>query len=140
MYSFSVNPLGVILAAIAMMVIGAIWYSPMLFAKTWMQFSGMTMDDMPKDRMSKARTYGGPVIIAFVSAYVLAVFQKNLFVPTPKEALLVGFMAWLGFTAPIYFNDSAFNPKRKPWKFFAVTAGFYLVAFLVQCLIIYIFS
>jgi hypothetical protein len=140
MYSFTVNPLGVILAALAMMVIGALWYSQFLFAKPWMRLTGLTPETMPKGRNAIIRAYAGSVVVAFVSAYVLSVFQKNLFIPDVKQALLVGFFGWLGFTATAYVNDHSFNPKRTPWKLFAITTGFYLAAFLVQCMIIFIFS
>src|SRR3989337_3239270 len=39
----SVNYLAVVVAAVASMIIGAIWYSPRVFGKMWMRLTGNTM-------------------------------------------------------------------------------------------------
>ena len=38
--------LAIILAVIANMVIGALWYSPVLFAKIWMKSLGKSMEEL----------------------------------------------------------------------------------------------
>ncbi|HXK35039.1 MAG TPA: DUF1761 family protein [Candidatus Paceibacterota bacterium] len=35
------NWLAVILAALATMIVGALWYSPFLFGKLWLRYSGV---------------------------------------------------------------------------------------------------
>jgi hypothetical protein len=40
------NYLAVLVTAIVNMVIGALWYSPFLFAKPWMAFNNMTSESM----------------------------------------------------------------------------------------------
>jgi hypothetical protein len=45
MDSISINILAVILAAIVAFVLGALWYSPILFGKIWQKEIGFTGED-----------------------------------------------------------------------------------------------
>ena len=44
----AVNYLAVLVAAIVSMVIGGLWYSPLLFGNVWMKLSGITQKDVEK--------------------------------------------------------------------------------------------
>ena len=43
-----INPWAVLVASVATMVIGFLWYSPMLFARPWMRLMGHDPDDKAK--------------------------------------------------------------------------------------------
>lgn len=43
-----VNLVAVLVAGVVDMVIGALWYSPVLFAKSWMRLIGKKEEDMKK--------------------------------------------------------------------------------------------
>ena len=43
-----INPWAVLVAAVATMVIGFLWYSPILFARPWMRLMGCDPDDKAK--------------------------------------------------------------------------------------------
>jgi hypothetical protein len=48
-YSFvGINPWAVLVSAIAAMVIGFLWYSPILFANPWMRLMGIDTNDKAK--------------------------------------------------------------------------------------------
>ena len=68
----SVNYLAVVVAAVASMIIGAIWYSPRVFGRMWMRLTGKTMDQMAGQ--SAGRGYLVTFIGSLVTAWVLAVF------------------------------------------------------------------
>src|SRR2546428_11141128 len=54
----NVNVLAVIVAALATFVLGAVWYSPVLFAKQWMQAHGYTPEQLEAmKRRGGARAY-----------------------------------------------------------------------------------
>jgi hypothetical protein len=43
-----INYLAVLVAALVSMVIGGLWYSPLLFGNIWMKLSGITQKDVEK--------------------------------------------------------------------------------------------
>ncbi len=54
MHMHSLNWLAVLVAAISTMVVGFLWYSPLLFAKPWMREMGYDPNDKAKtDEMKK---------------------------------------------------------------------------------------
>ena len=70
-----INPLGVLVAALATMVVGFVWYSPLLFARPWMRLMGYDPDDRAKlAEMQKGagKLYGLSFVASLVSAVVLA--------------------------------------------------------------------
>jgi hypothetical protein len=46
MEEFQLNFLAILVAAVAAFVLGALWYSPVLFAKQWMKAHGYTPDKL----------------------------------------------------------------------------------------------
>ena len=75
MVQIDINGFAVLAAAVASMVIGAIWYSPAVFGKIWMSLTGIS-DSKIKEMKSKgmAKSYVIGFIASLVTAYVLAHF------------------------------------------------------------------
>lgn len=67
----NISAWGVILSALASMVIGTIWYSKGLFGKQWMKMMGMTDKDMKKMFPLAFITL---IAVSLVTAYVMAHF------------------------------------------------------------------
>ena len=95
-----INSLAVLVAAIVSMAIGALWYSPLLFAKQWMRLSGMTDT---KIKQAKAKGMAGSYLLAFagclVTAYVLAHVVDYTDATSFALGIQTGFWIWLGFSA-----------------------------------------
>ena len=77
MHLHHVNLLAVLVAAISTMVVGFLWYSPLLFAKPWMREMGY--DPQDKARVQEMQKSAGPAYLgsflaSLVSAFVLALF------------------------------------------------------------------
>jgi sterol desaturase/sphingolipid hydroxylase (fatty acid hydroxylase superfamily) len=85
---------GILLAAALYMFIGYAWYSKWLFGKQWMKLSGITEEKMRKNKM--APVYG--FINAIVLAFFLAISCSLLGATTVSDGMLVGGLAWLGFS------------------------------------------
>ncbi len=49
-----VNKIAVLVAALATFILGAFWYSPLLFARQWMQAQGYTPEKL--EQMKKRRS------------------------------------------------------------------------------------
>src|SRR5438034_9121934 len=63
-----VNYLAVLVAAVAVFVLGWLWYSPLLFFKPWMRRRGMD----PEAAMAGAKMPAGKLLIELVRGLVLA--------------------------------------------------------------------
>lgn len=130
MPQISINHLAVLLAAVINMGIGAFWYSPALFGKTWMALSGISMDkvgEAKKKGMAKA------YIIAFVGAALMSCALARVIgyagVSTLSAGMQVGLMAWLGFVAPVTLGSVLWEGKS--WKLWLLNNAYYALVLLI---------
>src|SRR5260370_14201813 len=75
MHMHSLNWLAILVAAISTMVVGFLWYSPLLFAKPWMKEMGYDPNDKAKTEEMKKNAgpaYGGAFFGRLMSAFTLA--------------------------------------------------------------------
>jgi hypothetical protein len=135
-FAVPVNLWSVLLGAVAAMILGMIWYGP-LFGKKWMQLVGMTPDTMADAKKGALKSYVFMFIAALVTAYVLGVFLNGVATFFIKDALVVAFVAWLGFIATSMSADYLFNAKPKPWTLYLINAGYQLGNLLLMAVIYY---
>jgi hypothetical protein len=128
-----VNVWSVLVAAVATMILGFLWYSPLLFAKPWTLAMGYDPNDKAKmDEMRKGagKLYGITFVASLISAFVLA---KIIDVTTVNSALYgmkIGFAVWLGFVTTVQLTSTLF--KKRPTKLYLIDTGYQLVCYLVM--------
>ncbi len=129
-----VNYLAVLVAAVAVFVLGWLWYSPLLFFKPWMRLRGLD----PVAAMAGAKIPGGKLVIEFarciVLAYVIARFVALLGVSSSMGAVHFGLSVWIGFPVIILIGSVLW--ENTPWKVAAIHAGDWLVKLLVIPIIV----
>ena len=77
-----INYFSLVLAGVASMIVGFIWYSPMLFGNSWMKLSGYTADSLKKAQKEMGKWYGISFVLSLISAYVLShimILSENFF-------------------------------------------------------------
>ncbi len=122
-----INYVAVIIAAAANMVLGAVWYSPVLFAKQWMELTGR------KDMNPAEGATVGYIIAAaasLVSAYVLAHFVVYTNAKDWMGGAVTGFWVWLGFVLTSHATHYMFEGRRK--QLLAINVGYTLVGLVVM--------
>jgi hypothetical protein len=136
-----INYWAVLVAAVASMVVGSIWYGP-LFGKMWIK--GMGWDPQDKAHIEKMKKSAGPayfqmfvfsLITSWVLAHVIWAFRTSL--PPMGDiasGLQAGFWSWIGFVLPVKYGDKLWN--NKAFKYVAVDLGYYLVNLLVAGIVI----
>ncbi len=131
----SINYLAVLVAAIANMALGALWYSKLLFAKPWMAAIGKSEEEI-KELAGKgmARTYTLAFVSALVMSFVLAHFVDYTMATTIAGGLQAGFWPWLGFVATTNLSTILF--EWRPSKLYYINMGYYLVALGVMGIIL----
>ncbi len=111
---YGVNILPVIVAAVLGMIVGFLWYSPMLFGKQWMEVMGLTKEKMEaaKKEMGKmyALSFFGVLMMSFILAGVISLAGSI----TLFGGMKVAFDLWLGFVTPVQMTEVLFGGK--PWK------------------------
>jgi hypothetical protein len=122
-----INWLAVIAAAIVKFVIGAFWYSPVLFSSQW-QAETKTTDAQFRANFMAASA--AEFVTDIVMAYVLARFIAGLGVTSIVGGLTVAALAWVGFVATngitrIYY-------ERSTWRLFGINMGYLLISLLVM--------
>ena len=137
MHLHNLNLLAVFVAAISTMIVGFVWYSPILFAKPWMREMGYDPNDKAKvQEMQKSAgpAYMASLVASIVSAFILALFFHEMHVQSLTIALLVAFHVWLGFVATVQLTGVLF--MRQSMKLFAINTGYQLACYLVMGAII----
>ncbi|MEK7854711.1 MAG: DUF1761 domain-containing protein, partial [Acidobacteriota bacterium] len=70
MENFYINHIAVFVCAAMSLVIGGLWWSPLLFAKAWQRETGLSDEQLKQ--MSPLKTFGLTFVLAYLSAYNLA--------------------------------------------------------------------
>lgn len=141
--NIEINFIAVLLAAIASMVLGFVWYSPMVLGKPWMKERGYTKESLNKEQKEMGKWYAVSFVLALVTAYVLAhvmglsmYFYNNSPVTT---GLLTGFWVWLGFVMTVQATATIFSDKKN-WKLFGIDSGYQLVSLLLMGVVLGLLS
>ena len=133
----NINLLAVLVAAIASIVLGFLWYGP-LFGKVWMQLMGMDKKKMGKDmKKQMTKSYIIMVISTLVTSFILAHFVKYLGTSL-AEALQTTFWIWLGFIATVQLGIVLW--EGKPWKLYFINTSYWLVNLSVMSIILAVWS
>ena len=72
MENLYINHIAVLVCAGISLVIGALWWSPLLFAKAWQNEVGLSDEQIKQ--MSPAKTFGMTFVLAYLASYNLAFF------------------------------------------------------------------
>src|SRR6266481_1324485 len=141
MHMHSLNWLAILVAGLSTMVVGFLWYSPLLFAKPWMKEMGYDPNDkarMEEMKKSAGPAYGGSFLASLISAFILALFLHEMRVESLHIGLLVGFHVWLGFVATVQFTSALFT--KQSMKLFGINTGYQLVCYLAMAAILTVWT
>jgi hypothetical protein len=129
-----INYWAVLVAAIVAMVLGFIWYGP-LFGKKWAELSGLPMDAMKKPQASKMVIMViGTLLMSWVLAHAVIFANAYLNTSGVSSGLMVGFLNWLGFVAPVTLGVVLWEGKS--WKLWWINSGYYLVELCLMAVIL----
>jgi hypothetical protein len=132
MVSTGMNYWAVLVAAIAYMALGALWYSPVLFGKAWMKGIGKTKEQV--DAGFSPLNYLYSIIAAFLSSYGIARIMNwsggNSVVDGIKVALIAGICFVL---AAMAVNDIF---EKRPRSLTVINVLYHVAGFVVCGIII----
>ena len=120
------NVLAIIIATIANVLIGFLWYGTWAFGKSWMQLSGRTMGE----GQQPGPLYALTIVGALVQAIAMSWFASQTGVHSGSAGAVIGLFVGIGFIAPAMFADVLF--AGRPARLYAITAGYQVLAAVVQ--------
>ena len=127
----TVNYIAIIVASIVVMIIGFLWYSPLLFGNVWMKLSNISKKDIDKN---KKKGMGKYMLAAFVALLLTAgvmEFMLELIGYTDFfSGVVFGFLVWLGFVATVMLNNVLWEGKSVP--LYLLNILYELVVFVVM--------
>jgi hypothetical protein len=151
------NFYAILVAALTTLVVGSIWYSPVLFGNAWMKETGLTEEELKKGSMLKI--FGLTFVFSVLLAMILQVLCVHQFGPlgmiggpdfidsakpsyaafmadygtvfrTFKHGALHGFMSGLFLAFPLIAINGLF--ERKSWKYIFIHAGYWTVSMTIM--------
>lgn len=130
---FDINYLAVLVAAIANMAVGSLWYGP-VFGKMWMKYMGFTHESIKSMPLKPWQAMIGGFVTALLLSYVLAHVAIAFGAKGVMGALQLAFYIWLGFTATTLAES--FLWEGKPLGLFMLNASRSIVTLAVMSLIL----
>lgn len=120
------NHVAILVSAVILWLLGAVWYSPVLFARPW-----MAMVKVPSEGKNRKMLTGmiSSFILDIVMAFVLDHVIKWSGADSFAMGALVGFIMWLGFIAAPGLPQGIY--EGRPFKLFAINTGYMLVGLIV---------
>lgn len=128
-FNMTSHLLGIFLAAVAMFALGAVWYSPLLFAKPWGLALGIDMSKQP-DSKAMLRLFAATFVLLLLCAAVLDCFIASWAAGEGlSHGLAVGFLGGLiaAFTTGINYVY-----EGRSLKLFCINAGYDIIGFCMM--------
>jgi hypothetical protein len=139
MYEPTINYFAVLVSALLVFMLGALWYSPVMFSKAWIK--GMDWSDEKVKAMQDHGPGSKPFIISFTGSLIMAFvtahmvdFMKVVFGDSGMSNLAIGltcaFWLWLGYIATYSLNTVAYEDKS--WQFYFINTGYQFVGLMIM--------
>jgi len=132
MVNAGINYWAVLVAGIAYMVLGAVWYSPLLFAKTWLAAVGKSEDEI------KAAHSPGTYIWAFVASFLTGYGIARIMIWTNgssvSDALKIALVIGVCFVLTSFSINDCFEHRR--CKLTVINILYHVIGILIIGIII----
>ena len=135
------NWLAIVAALASSIVIGFLWYGPIL-GNAWMREMSIAPDFKPDAALLK-RSMALMLISALLTAVVLAcaielmrpsTWKAGKDAPNAIYGFYVAFFTWIGFYVPMLLGGVAWEGRS--WKLFGINAGYHFVTLLAAAMIL----
>ena len=110
-----------VLAVVVYFALGGLWYSPVMFAKTWMAALGKKASDMSGGGKSMFFAFLPLIVMVFAEAYFAHVTSTHGL----WRGFYLGLKLGLGFVAAQAVLNNFF--QKGNWKLVAIDAGYAVV-------------
>lgn len=128
---FSLNWFSIIVATVVYFILGALWYSPVLFGNTWMKLRNLDPETMEQPNPI---IYLYSFILQFIGVASLALFISGLGVEGAGNGAIIGFGTGAGFVFTLAGTTGIFT--EVPIKLHFLDNGYHVVGLILAGLIL----
>jgi hypothetical protein len=127
-----INYLAVIVAAVAYMILGALWYSPVLFGNAWMRSIGKTKEQVTAD--FSPLNYLWALIASFLASYGIARIMLWTGSQGIGDAIKIAIVAGICFVVATMGVNDIFEGRKKGLTLINVL--YHILGFIIAGIII----
>lgn len=132
------NYLLIFVATIVQFIAGALWYSPILFGKVWMNImecTNLPPEELKRMQKEMAPFYGLQLLLTFFTTFSLVTLMLYV---SAFSIYHVAFWIWIGFVAPAQVGSVIWaNTKKQYWlKQILIMISFQLVSLMLASFIL----
>ena len=120
----------IFVSALVAFLVGALWYSPVLFAKAWMKAQGHSPEKLAAMQKTAGRAYAVSFLCFLLMAFVLHIVLTTLGAGDFVSGALWGAVIWLGFAFTIGLTANVYSDK--PLAAFLIDGGYQLVYLVIM--------
>lgn len=128
-----INWLAVALAAVAYFMLGAIWYSGLLFGKKWAALIGVDMTDS-KNKEGLGKLMMGSFLLIIVTCIALALLMVRMDLSTITSAIKLGLITGICFATTAV--SISFIYEKRPTALYFIDCGYHVVGHLAATVVL----
>jgi hypothetical protein len=129
--------LAILVTAVALFIFGAIWYT-FLFGKMWSNLNGFTKMGEDPNKPSMAKSMAFNFLLQVVTAWVMYYVYLQVIALSYAEFIKILVIIWLGFSLPIYVNQTLW--ERKSWKLLVLNSASGILGAIIGAALIFHFA
>lgn len=129
-----INYLAALVAALAYFAIGAVWYSPMLFANSWLRATGRE-GQQPQPNIL---LFVGTAVAYFIQAIVLAAIARSTDATEAMDGVVLGLFVGVGVVATMLWVNIAY--EQRPAALFWINGLNAVIGFVVMAVIVTVWT
>lgn len=133
------NWVAITLAAIAYFALGALWYSPLLFAKKWIAYLKIDVNH-PDAKKGMGLMFGGSFALMFIQSLAIAILAERLGIRGAglMSGLKLGALTGCCFCAATIGINYLY--EKKSFGLFLINAGYAIAGNIISAIIICIWE
>ncbi len=142
--TLELNWLGILVAVLASMIFGFLWYGP-IFGKLWLKHSGLKTKSPPsqQEMMTATALQGlGTLLTAWVLDHCVQVIMPAVWGagengPSYVYGFMCAFFLWIGFAVPAQLGAKAW--EMKSWIFVGINVVYHFFNLQLIAIIVALF-
>lgn len=131
-YLSQLNLVAVIVSAVIYFILGSIWYSPVMFGKTWAELQKIDMNNVNKGRLPVMLSI--TLILNLVVSIAIGILILKTGVDTFFGGVKLGLLCAGAFVCTSIGITFLF--ENRPFRLFLIDAGYHTTGILIASIII----
>ena len=129
----NINWLAILIAGLAFFMLGALWYSKILFAPKWIAYHKIDVND-PELKKGTAAIMTGSLLMMIIVSIILAILIERMQLSGWMSGLKLGLLTGLGFATTAISITYLYT--KKPFGLHLIDCGYHVVGHIIVAIIL----